>query len=61
MNLLQNSPDNRGMITLCYIRSLLYQVTVELHLLHLHKCYQAMPLEAISDDTDIDHDKVSTV
>ena len=37
MHLLQNSPDNRGMITR-------YHVTVDLH---LRKSYQAMALEAI--------------
>ena len=42
MHLLQNSPDNRGMITICDIR-----VTVEMS---LRECYQAMPLEAVSQE-----------
>ena len=36
LHLLQNLPDNRGIVT----------VTVELR---LHECYQAMPLQAISE------------
>ena len=53
MHLQHNSPDYRGMIT-C-------DITVELR---LRECYQAMPLEAISEEdwyTDVDrNNNVST-
>ena len=45
-HLLQNSPANRGMITL-YVTVELHQVTVELR---LRVCYQAIPLEAIFEE-----------